>query len=239
MTPAAPAETAMPLLEVRDLAHYYRQPDGSARLALSLNRLSAGRGEALAVVGPSGSGKTTFLHILAALIRPTEGDVAFDGQNLREMGRSGAAWRAASVGYVFQDVNLLPDFGLLENLMIAAEISGLSSGSASERAVSLLGRLGLADKTRNRPCRLSLGERQRAAVARAVLHSPPMVLADEPTASLDADNSRTVMSLLLELCVESQSLLIVATHDESVKKKLPRLVALEKPENTWHRGTPQ
>jgi ABC-type lipoprotein export system ATPase subunit len=224
-------EPASPLLEVKGLRHWYRQPGGTRRRALKLDRLYARGGESLVVSGPSGSGKTTLLHILAALIRPTEGEVVFEGQKLNELGKSASGWRAESLGYVFQDMNLLPDFNVLENLMIAAEISRLPRGAALVRAEFLLERLGLADRKKNRPHKLSLGEQQRTAVARAILHSPPLVLADEPTASLDAENSGTVMSLLSELCRESRSLLIVATHDESVKKNFSRLVELEKPES--------
>jgi ABC-type lipoprotein export system ATPase subunit len=217
------------MLEIRGLRHYYRQPDGTLRRALELDGLRARGGESLVVSGPSGSGKTTLLHILAALIRPTEGEVVFGGQNLNDLGKSASAWRAESLGYVFQDVNLLPDFSVLENLMIAAEISNLPRGAAFERAMSLLERLGLADRIKSRPRGLSLGEQQRAAVARAILHSPPLVLADEPTASLDAENSRTVVVMLSELCEESRSLLIVSTHDETVKRNFSRVVELEKP----------
>jgi ABC-type lipoprotein export system ATPase subunit len=217
-----------PLLEIRSLRHEYRQPDGSRLRVLRLDSLRAFRGEALAVAGPSGSGKTTLLHILAALVQPSEGEVLFDGRSLRASHPSSARWRALSVGYVFQDVNLLPDFSVLENLLIAGEISGVPRAAAQERALSLLRRLGLEGRRHNRPAKLSLGERQRAAVARAVLHAPPLVLADEPTASLDAENARAVTDLLLELCGESRSLLIAATHDEAVKKRFPRLVELNK-----------
>ncbi|MDR1509697.1 MAG: ABC transporter ATP-binding protein [Synergistaceae bacterium] len=222
-------DASSPLLEIRGLRHYYRQPDGARHQALKLDRLSACMGDALVVSGPSGSGKTTLLHILAALIRPTEGEVLFGGRNLSDLGKSESSWRAESVGYVFQEMNLLPDFNVLENLLIAAEISNMPRDAALDRADVLLERLGLEDRKKSRPYRLSLGEQQRTAVARAVLHSPPLVLADEPTSSLDAENSGIVMSLLLELCGESRSLLIVATHDESVKRSFPFLVELEKP----------
>ncbi|MDR1048439.1 MAG: ABC transporter ATP-binding protein [Synergistaceae bacterium] len=216
----------LPFLEIRSLRHDYRQPDGSLLQVLRLDSLRAFRGEALAVVGPSGSGKTTLLHILAALVRPTGGEVLFEGRSLNAPCPSGARWRALSVGYVFQDVNLLPDFSVLENLLLAAEISGVPRAAARERALSLLRRLGIEGRGHNRPAKLSLGEQQRAAVARAVIHAPPLVLADEPTASLDAENARIVTDLLLELCEESRSLLVTATHDEAVKKRFRRFVAL-------------
>jgi ABC-type lipoprotein export system ATPase subunit len=217
-----------PLLEVSSLEKEYRQPDGRLIRALSLDSLQAREGEALAITGPSGSGKTTLLRLLAALSQPSHGNIRFNGQDLRSFGSSGSRWRAASVGYVFQNMNLLPDFSLLENLILAAEISNMSHGIASERALSLLCRLGIEDRMYHRPSHLSLGEQQRGAVARAVMHCPPLVLADEPTASLDAENAFAVVDLLVELCAESRTLLLVASHDETVTARFSRVVRLQK-----------
>ncbi|MDR2179811.1 MAG: ATP-binding cassette domain-containing protein [Synergistaceae bacterium] len=216
-----------PLLQVRGLRKEYMQPGGPVT-ALWLDFLEAGAGDAIVVTGPSGSGKTTLLHLLAALIQPSEGSIHFGGQDLDSVGDCSAHWRALSVGYVFQEMNLLPDFSLLENLMIAGEISKVPR--ALERSLFLLRRLGIEDLSHRRPGKLSLGEQQRAAVARAVLHAPPLLLADEPTASLDAENAGIVIDLLLELAGESKSLLLVATHDESVKKRFPRVLELTKNE---------
>ncbi|MDR1622483.1 MAG: ATP-binding cassette domain-containing protein [Synergistaceae bacterium] len=222
-----------PLLEIHGLRKEYMQPGGPVQ-ALYLDFLEARAGDAIAVTGPSGSGKTTLLHLLAALVRPSQGSIRFDGRDLPAAAYS-ARWRALSVGYVFQEMNLLPDFSLLENLLIAAEISGVPR--AFDRSLSLLCRLGIEDLRYRRPAKLSLGEQQRAAVARAVLHAPPLLLADEPTASLDAENAGIVMNLLLELAAESKSLLLVATHDEAVKKRFPRVVELTKNiEKTGQRG---
>ena len=218
-----------PLLEIRSLLKEYEHPGGRVR-ALCLDFLDANKGEAIAITGPSGSGKTTLLHLLAGLIPPSGGTVRFNGRYLASLGASNARWRAAHVGYVFQDVNLLPDFDVLENLLIAADISNVPKNFALERASFLLGRLGLEDRRRHRPAGLSLGEQQRAAVARALIHRPPLVLADEPTASLDAQNAGIVINLLLEL--REDSLLVTATHDEAVKKHFPRVVELRKSEET-------
>ena len=215
------------LLEIRSLVKEYEQPGNRVR-ALCLDSLDAGKGEAIAVTGPSGSGKTTLLHLLAALARPTIGSIRFDGRDLASLGASEAKWRAKHVGYVFQDVNLLPDFDIFENLLLTAEISSVPKALAHERAYALLERLNLKDRMRHRPIKLSLGEQQRAAVARALIHRPPLVLADEPTASLDALNAKIVIDLLLEL--REESLLIVATHDEAVKRHFSRVVELRKSE---------
>jgi ABC-type lipoprotein export system ATPase subunit len=215
-----------PLLEVTSIRKDYRQPDGSSVTALDLISLIAYPGDAISVTGPSGSGKTTLLRILAAITRPTRGSVRFAGREITTLGKAEAGWRSLSVGYIFQDINLLPDFSVLENLMLASEISHVPHGVAKSRAFKLLERLGLSDRKNSRPKKLSLGERQRAAVARAVIHRPPMILADEPTASLDAANGRAVLQLLMELCAERDALLITATHDEAVKRAFPRAVRL-------------
>jgi ABC-type lipoprotein export system ATPase subunit len=188
--------------------------------------MAAYPGEAISVTGPSGSGKTTLLRVLAAITKPTFGEVLFAGLDITRLGNDEAAWRAVSVGYIFQDINLLPDFSVLENLMLAAEISRVPGKAAESRASDLLTRLGLDDRKNSRPAKLSLGERQRAAVARAVIHRPPMILADEPTASLDAENGRVVIRMLTELCAERHTLLVVATHDEAVMRALPRSVRI-------------
>ena len=215
------------LLEIRSLIKEYDQPGGRIT-ALCLDFLDAGKGEAIAITGPSGSGKTTLLHLLAALSRPSGGSIRFAGQNLASLGASSARWRAAHVGYVFQNMNLLPDFNVLENLLLAAEVSNVPKNQALERAYALTARLGLENRLRHRPVDLSLGEQQRVAVARALIHKPPIILADEPTASLDTQNAEIVVDMLLEL--RGESLLIVATHDEAVKKHFPRVVELRKSE---------
>jgi ABC-type lipoprotein export system ATPase subunit len=163
------------------------------------------------------------------LIRPTAGDVLFDGKDIFAAGQSSVRWRSQSVGYIFQEMNLLADFSALENLLLAAEISGVQRSAAEKRADSLLRRLNLWNQRNNRPARLSLGEQQRTAVARAVMHSPSVILADEPTSSIDAENTDIVMNLLMELCEESQALLILATHDETIKKRFGRIVYLQRP----------
>ena len=216
------------ILVIRSLHKEYKLPGGHVR-ALQLDFLEAQRGEAIAITGPSGSGKTTMLHILAALSRPSGGCVMFDGQEISSLETTAAAlWRSENVGYVFQDVNLLPDFDVMENMLLAAEISNIPRRHAIDRAEMLLRRLGVEDRLRHRPAKLSLGEQQRVAIARALIHEPPLLLADEPTASLDALNAKIVVNLLLEICEEAKTLLLVATHDEAVQNRFIRNVKLRK-----------
>lgn len=218
--------SSFPILKIRSLHKDYDLPGGIVR-ALQLSFLDAAKGEAIAITGPSGSGKTTLLHLLAALKRPSGGSIEFEGKSITSLNASAAAnWRAKNVGYVFQDVNLLPDFDVLENLLIAAEISTVPGKLAIERAYALLDCLNIKERKHHRPEKLSLGERQRAAIARALIHRPPIILADEPTASLDAQNTEIVINLLLDLSKES--ILIVTTHDEAVKKRFTRFVELRK-----------
>jgi ABC-type lipoprotein export system ATPase subunit len=228
-----------PFLEIRNLRHSYGQPDESRVQALSLDYMSASRGEAIAVTGPSGSGKTTLLRVLAALIRPTAGEVLFDGRDIFASRGNAASWRAASVGYVFQEMNLMPGFSALENILLTAEVSNVPGAAATERTNYLLRRLGLWDRRDRLPDKLSLGERQRAAVACAVVHSPSVLLADEPTAGLDAENARSVMDILTELCAESRTLLIIATHDEAIKKRLKRVARLQIPRDQNREDLPR
>ena len=225
------SRSSPPMLVIRSLHKEYALPGGNVK-ALQLDFLEAQRGEAIAITGPSGSGKTTMLHILSALSRPSGGSVEFDGIDVASLSSGDAAkWRAENVGYVFQDLNLLPDFDIMENLLLAAEISNVPRRHALDRAGALLRKLGLEDRLRHRPAKLSLGEQQRAAIARALVHEPPIVLADEPTASLDAENTKTVVNLLLEFCTEAKTLLLVATHDEAVQNRFIRIVKLRKRED--------
>lgn len=215
-------------LEVCSLVKDYPLPDGGKTRGLSLESLCVCRGEMLVLEGPSGSGKTTFLHLLAGLYAPTAGKILLEGRRINAYAKDIDLWRARNIGYIFQSMNLLPDFSILENILIAAEISGLDRKKSELKALSLLERLGLSRKFNQHPSRLSLGEQQRTAIARAVIHTPALILADEPTAALDEENSVLAINCLTELCIESGSTLILSTHDESVKKNFNRIVTLKK-----------
>ena len=216
------------MLEIRSLVKQYALPDGTVVEALRLPKLTVRHGESVLIEGVSGSGKTTLLHLLALLYTPTAGKILFEGTDLTQLSNSARdSWRAKHVGYIFQSMNLLPEFNALENLLIAAAIAGVPKKLAEEKGFALLEHLGLGERARHRPAQLSLGEQQRVAAARAVIHDPLIVLADEPTASLDAENSLTVMNLLRELTARSGSSLIVCTHDNFSKKSFDRTVRLE------------
>jgi lipoprotein-releasing system ATP-binding protein len=187
-------------------------------------------GETLAVLGPSGSGKSTLLHILGTLERPTSGKVTLGGRDLHALPESELArLRNESIGFVFQDSYLLPQYSVLENVVLPTlAFRRWSEGwrEAEPRARELLSRVRLGDRLRHRPAELSGGERQRAALARALLNRPILLLCDEPTGSLDHTTAEAVMDLLLELQREEGSILVAATHSQEIAARLGRRMQL-------------
>ncbi|MEV0644291.1 ABC transporter ATP-binding protein [Phytomonospora sp. NPDC050363] len=170
-------------------------------------------GEAVAVMGPSGCGKSTLLNMVAGLDRPTAGSITVNGENLGELNETGLAlFRRHRIGMIFQFFNLLDDLPALDNVALAAQLTGVRAGQARRRALELLEELGIADRRNVYPAALSGGERQRVAVARALMNRPALLLADEPTGALDSASGEQVMDLLLDLHQIGQTLLIV-THD--------------------------
>ena len=187
--------------------------------------LKLSRGESATVMGPSGSGKSTLLNILGALEPPTSGRVTLGGRDPASMSETElAAFRNRSVGFVFQDHHLLPQCSVLENVLIPtiADRKSHEAPEAPGRARMLLDRVGLADRTDHRPAELSGGERQRAAIARALINRPTLLLADEPTGNLDRASAEAVAALLLDLHREESTILLVVTHSESLARHFAR-----------------
>jgi putative ABC transport system ATP-binding protein len=171
-------------------------------------------GEAVAVMGPSGCGKSTMLNMIAGLDRPTSGTVRVQGEDLGRLNETKLAlFRRHRIGMIFQFFNLLDDLPALDNVALAAQLTGTKAAPARRRATELLDELGIADRRNAYPATLSGGERQRVAVARALMNRPALLLADEPTGALDSASGEQVMDLLLDLHQMGQTLLIV-THDE-------------------------
>jgi lipoprotein-releasing system ATP-binding protein len=174
-------------------------------------QLSAG--ENLAILGPSGCGKSTLLHIIGTLDTPTSGQVTLDGQNPQALNEPRlAAFRSHKIGFIFQDHHLLPQCSTLENVLLPTLANGSPSAASLERARMLLDRVGLTNRLDHLPAELSGGERQRAAIARALINRPALLLADEPTGNLDRNTAASVARLLLELQFHEQTMLIVVTH---------------------------
>ena len=188
-------------------------------------RLDAG--EAMAVTGPSGSGKSTLLHLAATLETPSSGRILIGGEAAHELPeRELAAFRSRRVGLVFQDHYLLPQYTMLQNVLLPTVAAGDGQADADGRARALLERVGLGDRVDHRPAQVSGGERQRAAIVRAVINRPGLLLCDEPTGNLDADTAGAVADLLLELHAEEQSALVIVTHSLELAARLPRRVEL-------------
>lgn len=182
-------------------------------------------GEIMAIVGPSGAGKTTLLQIMGTLDRPDSGTVSYDGVDVASMSDSRLArFRNASIGFVFQFHQLLPEFSVLENVAMPALIGGTGRKEAFARAKELIDYLGIAGRATHRPAELSGGERQRAAVARALVNRPSVVLADEPSGSLDTHNRMELHKLFFDLRRDLGQTFVIVTHDESLAADCDRVV---------------
>jgi lipoprotein-releasing system ATP-binding protein len=186
--------------------------------------LCLARGESAAIMGPSGSGKSTLLQILGTLDRPTAGRVTLDGVDPFAMNEPElAAFRNRRIGFVFQDHHLLPQVSVLENVLIPTLVNrDVNKTEVAKYARELLERVGLSNRLDHRPAELSGGERQRVAVARALIHKPLLLLADEPTGNLDRTNADAIGHLLLELQKQYQTILIVVTHSTELAKLFPK-----------------
>ncbi len=217
-----------PLLEVHGLWKRFRSGDEGWLDVLTGVELVLGRGEVVAIVGSSGAGKSTLLHILGALDRPTGGEIVLDGKNFKNRDALQLAeLRNRRIGFVFQFHHLLREFSALENVMMPLRIAGWDGDKARSRAEWMLAEVGLAGRMSHRPAALSGGEQQRCAVARALVHEPAMILADEPTGNLDHQNSEMVADLLFRLARELETAVVIVTHNRHLAARADRVMALE------------
>lgn len=190
--------------------------------------LELNRGDQVAILGESGSGKSTFLHIAGTLDQPTSGTATLFGQTINEIpSRKLAAFRSQHIGFIFQQHHLLPQLSALENVLVPTLASGNATAAQIETGRSLLESVGLKDRMDHRPALLSGGECQRVAVARALINQPSMILADEPTGSLDEENSTMIGQLLLEIQPSHPAILICVTHSQSLASQFPRTIRLQ------------
>jgi len=186
------------------------------------------KGEVVSIVGPSGAGKTTLLQIIGTLDRPDAGTVKIDGVDVSSLGKKKLAeFRNKHIGFVFQFHQLLPEFTAIENIMIPAFIAGRSRSEAKKRATELLEFMGLADRAKHKPNELSGGEKQRVAVARALVNNPDVILADEPSGSLDSKNKDELHKLFFDLRDKFGQTFVIVTHDESLAKITDRTIAMK------------
>lgn len=189
--------------------------------------LEVKRGEFTAIMGPSGSGKTTLLNLIGCIDKPTDGKIAIDNVDVSHMPESQLyKIRRDKIGFVFQNFNLLPYLNARENVELAMELAGKFKGQRKQRALELLGTVGLSGREQHRPQHLSQGEQQRVAIARALANEPAIILADEPTGNLDAANKQEIVKLLSDLNHEQGTTIIMVTHDEQVAAHTERLLFL-------------
>ncbi len=213
------------LLNVVSVTKEYLSPAGPLPILAGVD-LQLDRGEAVAVMGPSGSGKTTLLSVLGTLERPTAGTVTLGGENPFSLDDNRlAAFRNKRIGFVFQDHCLLPQCTVLENVLVPT-LTGAPDSAAGARARTLLDAVGLGARLDHLPAQLSGGEKQRAAIARALIREPLLMLCDEPTGNLDARSADTVTSLLLDLHKQQRTILIVVTHSQVLAAKVGRALRL-------------
>ena len=208
------------MIEIENINKFY----GKLHVLRDLT-LSIGKGEIVSIVGPSGAGKTTLLQIMGTLDAPDSGAVRYDGVDVLHMrSRELSRFRNRNIGFVFQFHQLLPEFTTAENVTIPAMIGGMKQNEATKRAMELLDFMGLTERAGNKPSQLSGGERQRAAVARALINNPAVILADEPSGSLDSQNKQELHRLFFRLRDEMQQTFVIVTHDESLAGDTDRII---------------
>ena len=216
------------LLVAKTIRRVFAGGDGQLLEILRGVDVDVRRGEFVAIVGASGAGKSTFLHLLGALDSPTTGDIWLDGSRYADLDARGAAeLRNRKLGFVFQFHHLLREFSALENVMMPLLIGGAAPRTARSRAEEVLAEVGLAGRMSHRPAELSGGEQQRCAVARALVHDPSVVLADEPSGNLDHANAERLHEIFFRLAREYETAVVVVTHNRQLAGRADRVLLLE------------
>jgi putative ABC transport system ATP-binding protein len=218
------------VIEARELTKEFVRDEFHV-VALHQVTLEIHKGEFVALMGPSGSGKSTLLHLIAAMDRPSGGEIRVLGHNLRELGdRAVARWRNENVGFIFQQFNLIPVLTALENVELPLKLTGLKKAERNEHAMTALKLVGLGDRIGHFPRQLSGGQEQRVAIARAIVTDPALILADEPTGNLDAASALEVLTILSKLNKDYGKTIVMVTHDPAAAKFATKIHHLEKGE---------
>ena len=236
MTTAPPSDSFIrevkpggaPVVELREVTKVYYKPDGSIMVeALRGVDIAIRRGEYVAIMGASGSGKSTLMNMLGCLDRPTGGVYLLDGEDVATMSDEAlSAFRGRTIGFVFQAFNLIPQMTIAENVEVPLFYQSVPKSERSQRAMESLGMVGLGDRTDHRPRELSGGQQQRAAIARALVTRPVVLLADEPTGNLDSATGRAILDSFADLHRRGMTIIIV-THDDSVAARCERVIRLK------------
>ena len=215
------------VLQCRGVTRHFREGDSMLEVLRGVD-LRIELAERVAIIGASGSGKTTLLQIMGGLDEPSAGDVYVDGLSMANTSEEEKAQlRNRYLGFIYQFHHLLPEFTAQENVAMPLLIRRMTKASAMDRAAGLLDRVGLGERLDHKPGELSGGERQRAAVARALITQPKLMLADEPTGNLDAGNGSHVLELMLKLNHEFETSLVIVTHDHAIAEQMDRVLVLE------------
>lgn len=202
------------MLKIQNLRKSYTNSENEKFDIINISSFELDGNEQLAMIGESGSGKSTFLNLISGIVNSDSGEIFINNTDITKLSGSGMdMFRAKNIGYVFQTFNLLQGFTAFENVMLGMMFCGKAD---KNRSLSVLDKVGLSKRINNKPSELSVGEQQRVAVARAIVNSPGMILADEPTANLDKKNSGIVIELIKELCSESRTSLILVSHETDV-----------------------
>ena len=218
------------VIETADLRKEYRRDEFNV-VALNDANLTIYEGEFVALMGPSGSGKSTLLYLIAAIDRPTRGEVRVLGEDLHDLSEQALAdWRNAHVGFIFQTFNLIPVLTALENVELPLLLTRLSKKERREHAETALGLVGLSDRLGHYPRQLSGGQEQRVAIARAIVTDPALILADEPTGDLDSHSAQEILNILTKLNQEYGKTVVVVTHDPHAARHAGKIRYLEKGE---------
>lgn len=214
-------------IQIRNLGKYYAEGDQQRCIFASLN-LEIGRGEFVALLGQSGSGKSTLLNLLGGIDLPDAGQIRIADQMLTDLPEAERTrFRRRHIGFVFQFFNLIPTLTVEENLLLPLELNGTTTAERRANALALLDRVGLSDRRRSFPERLSGGEQQRLAILRALVHEPWLLLADEPTGNLDTANGKRVLELLLALHRRAETTVVMVTHNREIASHADRLLVLD------------
>ena len=210
------------MIDIKDITKNF----GTLQVLRGVN-LHIDKGEVISIVGPSGAGKTTLLQLIGTLDRPTSGSISFNGEELANMSdKQLATFRNKHIGFVFQFHQLLPEFTALENIIIPALIAGRNRNEAEKEAMELLGVMGLKERAGHKPSEMSGGENQRVAVARALINRPSLILADEPSGSLDSKNKGELHKLFFELRDRYGQTFLIVTHDEELARITDRTIRM-------------